>query len=139
MATSTAMYMQSKVVFSVGGIPVTDIAEGEEIRVTYDRESVSKTLSIEGGGLFNVRLGKPARIEVPILQHSRWISVLSNYKNLHQMVPISLSDMNDYGNTVTLASAHAMIQDPEVSFGEEATSRVFIFDIINLLDVTNPL
>jgi len=138
MATTTSIYKQSNVIFSVNGIPVTDIAEGEEIRVTYDRDRITKTLDISGGGIFNVRLGKPSRIEVPILQHSRWISVLANYKNTDQMVTVALSDMNDYSNTVTLASAHAMIQDPEISFGEEASSRTFVFDIINLLDVTNP-
>ena len=133
-----AVYKQSKVIFSVAGIPMEDIAEDESISIEYDRERISKQLDIHEGGIFSLRSGKPARITVPVLQHSRWISILSEYRNAEQMVPISLEDKNEYGNAQTFVAAHAMIQDPNVEYGTEASSRTFVFEIIHLTDVTLP-
>lgn len=133
-----AFYKQNKVIFSVNGIPMEDIAEDESISIEYDRERISKQLDIHEGGIFSLRSGKPARISVPVLQHSRWISILSAYRNAEQMVAISLEDKNDYGNAQVFVSAHAMIQDPNVEYGAEASSRVFVFEVIHLSDVTLP-
>lgn len=133
-----AVYKQSKVIFSVNGVPMEDIAEDESISIEYDRERISKQLDIHEGGIFSLRSGKPARISVPVLQHSRWISILSAYRNAEQMVAISLEDKNDYGNAQVFVSAHAMIQDPNVEYGTEASSRVFVFEVIHLSDVTLP-
>lgn len=133
-----AVYKQNLVTFSVGGIPIMDIAEDESISVTYDRQRIEKTLDINTGGLFSVRNGKPAAIEVPILQHSKWITILSNYKDLDMMIPICLSDNNAYGNGMKFISAHAMIQDPDFEYGSVAASRVFRFEVIHLSDVVLP-
>ncbi|MGL5713873.1 MAG: hypothetical protein ACRCX2_12695 [Paraclostridium sp.] len=133
-----AVYKQSNVIFSVNGVPMTDIAEDESISIEYDRERITKQLDIHEGGIFSLRSGKPARISVPVLQHSRWLSILSAYRNAESMVAISLEDKNDYGNAMTFVSAHAMIQDPAVEYGTEASSRTFIFEIIHLSDVTAP-
>lgn len=133
-----AVYKQSKVIFSVNGVPMEDIAEDESITIEYDRERISKQLDIHEGGIFSLRSGKPARITVPVLQHSRWISILSAYRNAEKMVAISLEDKNEYGNAQTFVAAHAMIQDPNVEYGTEASSRSFAFEIIHLTDVTLP-
>ncbi|MGL5717429.1 MAG: hypothetical protein ACRCX7_11080 [Cetobacterium sp.] len=133
-----AVYKQSKVIFSVNGVPMEDIAEDESITVDYDRERITKQLDIHEGGIFSLRSGKPARITVPVLQHSRWISLLSAYRNAEAMVAISLEDKNDYGNAQVFVSAHAMIQDPNVEYGTEASSRSFAFEIIHLSDVVLP-
>ena len=136
--TKPAVYKQNKVIFTVDGVPVNDIAEDSEIRVSYDRERISKQLDINKGGIFSLRDGKPATIEIEIMQHSEWMSILANYRNLEKMVAVSLSDMNSYGNKSSFVSAHAMIQDPEFSYGAEAASRTFRFEIIHLADVTLP-
>lgn len=133
-----AVYKQSKVIFSVNGVPMEDIAEDESITIEYDRERISKQLDIHEGGIFSLRSGKPARITVPVLQHSRWISILSAYRNAEKMVAVSLEDKNEYGNAQTFVAAHAMIQDPNVEYGTEASSRSFAFEIIHLTDVTLP-
>lgn len=133
-----AVYKQSRVIFSVNGVPMEDIAEDESITIEYDRERISKQLDIHEGGIFSLRSGKPARITVPVLQHSRWISLLSAYRNAEQMVAVSLEDKNEYGNAQTFVAAHAMIQDPNVEYGTEASSRSFAFEIIHLTDVTLP-
>ncbi|MEG0151555.1 MAG: hypothetical protein RR744_00050 [Cellulosilyticaceae bacterium] len=138
MATAPAVYKQNKVIFSVAGIPVEDIAEDEEITINYDRDRISKQLDIGKGGIFSVRDGNPATIEVPILQHSKWISILTNYKKLDKMVAISLEDKNDYNNTAMFVSAHAMIQNVPVSYGSEASSRTFVFEIMHLEDIIIP-
>lgn len=137
MATP-AIYKQSNVIFSVNGIPMVDIAEDESITIEYDRERISKQLDIHEGGIFSLRSGKPARISVPVLQHSRWISILSAYRNAETMVAVSLEDKNNYGNAQVFVSAHAMIQDPNVEYGTESSSRTFVFEIIHLSDVTLP-
>ncbi|MGL5716967.1 MAG: hypothetical protein ACRCX2_28385 [Paraclostridium sp.] len=133
-----AVYKQSNVIFSVNGVPMTDIAEDESITIEYDRERISKQLDIHDGGIFSLRTGKPARITVPVLQHSRWLSILAGYRNAEAMVEVSLEDKNDYGNAMTFVSAHAMIQDPAVEYGTEASSRSFVFEIIHLSDITAP-
>lgn len=138
MSTRPAVYKQNKVIFSVAGIPVEDIAEDAEITINYDRDRISKQLDISKGGIFSVRDGNPATIEVPILQHSKWISILTGYKKLDQMVPITLSDMNEYGNTAMFVSAHAMLQNVPVAYGSEASSRTFVFEIIHLEDIITP-
>lgn len=133
-----AVYKQSKVIFSVNGVPMEDIAEDESITIEYDRERITKQLDIHEGGIFSLRSGKPAKISVPVLQHSKWISILSAYRNAEGMVAVSLEDKNEYGNAQTFVSAHAMIQDPNVEYGTEASSRTFVFEIIHLTDVTLP-
>lgn len=137
-STAPAVYKQHKVVFSVDGVPVTDIAEDEGITIEYDRERISKKLDMHEGGIFSLRSGKPARINVPILQHSRWISILAGIINAEKMVAISLEDKNEYGNTQSFISAHALIQDPNVEYGTEASSRVYVFEVIHLTDITAP-
>lgn len=137
MATP-AIYKQSNVIFSVNGVPMVDIAEDEAITIEYDRERISKQLDIHEGGIFSLRSGKPAKISVPVLQHSRWISILSAYRNAEAMVAVSLEDKNNYGNAQVFVSAHAMIQDPNIEYGTEASSRTFVFEIIHLSDVTLP-
>lgn len=137
-STAPAIYKQHKVVFSVNGMPVTDIAEDEGITIEYDRERISKKLDMHEGGIFSLRSGKPARITVPILQHSRWISRLATLINAEQMVAISLEDKNDYGSTQSFISAYALIQDPNVEYGTEASSRSFAFEVIHLTDITAP-
>jgi hypothetical protein len=134
-----AVYKQSKVIFSVAGVPVNDIAEDSEISVTYDRDRITKQNDINEGGIFSLKDGKPAAIEVEIMPHSPWISILANYRNAELTVPISLSDKNDYGNTTTFIAADAMIQDPAFSYGSDATPRTFRFEVLHLTDVTNPL
>jgi hypothetical protein len=136
---AAAVYKQNKVIFTVGGVPVNDIAEDSEISVSYDRDRISKRMDINEGGIFSLKDGKPAAIEVEIMQHSEWISILANYRNTELTVPITLSDRNDYGNTTTFVAADAMIQDPSFSYGAEATSRSFRFEVLHLSDVTNPL
>jgi hypothetical protein len=131
-----AVYKQSNVIFSVNGVPVVDIAEDSEITIEYDRERISKQLDIHEGGIFSLRSGKPAKITLELLQHSNWISILSAYRNAEAMVAVTLEDKNEYGNAMVFASAFAMIQDPAVSYGTEASSRSFVFEIINLTDVT---
>ncbi|MGL5051264.1 MAG: hypothetical protein ACRC6E_11675, partial [Fusobacteriaceae bacterium] len=98
----------------------------------------SKQMDIHEGGIFSLRSGRPAKISVSILQHSRWISILSAYKNAELMVAISLEDKNEYGNAQSFISAHAMIQDPSVEYGTESSSRTFVFEIIHLSEVTLP-
>ncbi len=137
MATP-AIYKQSNVIFSVNGVPMVDIAEDEAITIEYDRERISKQLDIHEGGIFSLRSGKPAKISVPVLQHSRWVSILSAYRNAEAMVAVSLEDKNNYGNAQVFVSAHAMIQDPNIEYGTEASSRTFVFEIIHLSDVTLP-
>lgn len=105
MGATPAVYKQSEVIFAVLGIPMEDIAEDEEISVEYDRDRITKQNDIKQGGIFSVRNGKPAKISVPILQHSRWHSVLANYRNLDQMIPVSLSDRNNYGSATTFIGA----------------------------------
>jgi len=138
MGATPAVYKQEKVIFTIAGIPVDDIAEDSEITVEYDRDRITKQNDIRDGGIFSVRVGKPAKITVPIMQHSRWNTVLLNYRNLDKMIPISLSDRNDYGNGTTFITAHAMIQDSGASFGAEATSRSYVFEVMHLTDVTAP-
>jgi hypothetical protein len=133
-----AVYKQSKVIFSVNGVPMQDIAEDESISISYDRERISKQLDIHEGGIFSLRSGKPARISVPVLQHSRWVSILNAYRDSELMVAVSLEDKNEYGNAQSFVSAHAMIQDPAVEYGTEAQSRVYEFEIIHLSEITLP-
>lgn len=133
-----AVYKQKNVIFSVNGVPVKDIAEDSSITVEYDRERISKQLDIHNGGIFSLRSGKPARISIEIMQHSPWISILAGYRVAESMVAVDLNDLNYYGSSVQFASGHAMIQDPNVEYGTEASSRTFVFEIIHLADVTSP-
>jgi len=138
MGSTPAIYKQDKVVFSLAGIPVDDIPEDGEITVEYDRDRITKQLDFEQGGIFSTKNGKPARISVPILQHSKWHVILSNYRNLDEMIVVSLADRNDYAGATTFIGAHAMIQDPSVSFGTDATSKTYVFEVMHLMDVTIP-
>ncbi len=135
---ATSIYKQSKVIFSIAGIPVTDIAEDGEITVEYDRDRVTKQNDINTGGIFSVRNGKPAKITVPIMRNSRWHTIISNYKNIDKMVAVSLADRNDYGSNKTYVSTHAMIQDAPDTFGADASSVGYVFEIVHLMDITAP-
>lgn len=139
MAGQIGIYKFSEVIFSVGTIPVDDIPEDGEIRVTYDRERVTKQIDVTTGGIYSWKHAKPARIEVPILPHSPWVSALQNYRNLGKLIPIALEDKNDYGSGAKFICAKAMIQDSEVSYGTDATSYTFIFECIHLDDVYAPV
>ena len=138
MSTRPAVYKQHKVFFTIGGIPVEDIAEDEAIQIEYDRDRISKKLDIHEGGIFSLRSGKPAKITVPTLPHSKWISRLDAIIKAEQMVPITLEDRNDYGNKQSFISAHALVQDPNVEFGTEASSRSYVFEVIHLITITVP-
>lgn len=137
MATP-AVYKQSNVILSVNGVPVEDIAEDDAISVDFDRDRITKQLDINNGGLFSVRGGSPARISVPIMQHSRWIAILAGYKAAETMVTVSLEDKNDYDSAAMFITAHAMIQDVPVAYGTEASTRTYIFEIINLQEIILP-
>ena len=138
MSTRPNIYKQHKVVFSIAGVPVDDIAEDEEITIEYDRDRISKQLDIHEGGIFSLRSGKPAKITVPILQHSKWISRLDTIINAEQMIPITLEDRNEYGSRQSFIGAYALVQDPNVSFGSEASSRSYVFEVIHLQTITAP-
>lgn len=133
-----SVYRQKKVVVAVGGIPITGIPEDEEITVEYDREHITKKLDINDGGMFSARAGKPARITVPILPNSRWISILNGYKATDKMVAITVTDANDYQAASTFISAYAVIQDSGASYGSEVSSRSFVFDVMNLIEISIP-
>lgn len=128
------VYKLSEVIFSIATIPVEDIAEDAEIRVTYDRERITKTNDVNTGGLYNWRNAKPARVEVPILPNSPWVNALQNYRNLGEMISIALEDRNKYASRGKFICPKAMIQDPEIVFGSEAEPITFTFECIQLDD-----
>lgn len=136
MPRNTNVYKQSEVIFSVAGIPVEDIPEEGEIRVAYDRERITKQKDTEEGGLFSWRKGKPASIEVPILPHSRWVSVLMNLRNEGKMFPVILEDKNTYESKIKYVSLHTMVQDPEKGYGADAEAMTFRFECMQLDDAT---
>ncbi len=136
MSQNVAVYKQSDVIFSIFGIPVDDIPEEGEIRVTYDRSRIEKQKDTNLGGLFSWRNGKPGAIEVPILPHSRWVAYLMNYRNLGKMCAVSLKDENDYESKIHYESLYTMVQDPEKGYGANAEAMIFRFECMQLDDLT---
>lgn len=136
--SQSSVYKQKKVIVSAFGIPITGIPEDEEITIEYDREHVSKKLDVNDGGMFAVRAGKPARITVPILPNSRWVGILNGYKAIDKMVPITITDANPYNSASTFISADSLIQDSSATYGAETTSRSFIFEVMNLIEINIP-
>lgn len=135
---SVDVYKQEEIKFKVAGITVNGIREESSIKVEFDRERISKTIDVNGGGLFNLRAGKPAKITVPILVNSKWNTILANYRNTGKMVPVSLMDMNKYSGRMNFVSGHAMIQDPGFDYGAEAGEVEYIFEVIHLSDISLP-
>lgn len=139
MAQNVQVYKFSEVIFSIATIPVEDIPEDGEIRVTYDRERITKQNDVNTGGIYSWRHAKPARIEVPILPHSNWVAWLQNYRNQGKMIPIALEDRNAYNSRGKFICPKAMIQDAEVVYGADAQAQTFIFECIHLDDAYAPV
>lgn len=136
MSRNASVYKQSEVIFSVAGMPVDDMPEDGEIRVTYDRERITKQKDTEEGGLFSWKKGKPAVIEVGVLPHSRWISYLMNLRNTGVMFPVILEDKNEYESKIKYVSLYTMVQDPEKGYGADAEAMTFRFECMQLDDLT---
>lgn len=134
MAGNIDVYKFSEVIFSVGGLTVDDIPEDGEIKITYDRERITKQHDVTTGGLYSWKHAKPAKVEVPILQNSNWVAYLQNYRNLGKMIPIALEDRNKYNSRAKFVCLKAMIQDTEVTYATDAQSQVFVFECIHLDD-----
>lgn len=136
MSRNVNVYKQSEVIFSVMGIPVEDMPEDGEIRVTYDRERITKQKDTEEGGLFSWKKGKPAVIEISVLPHSRWVGALMNLRNLGTMFPVILEDRNAYESKIKYVSLYTMVQDPEKGYGADAEAMTFRFECMQLDDIT---
>jgi len=132
------IYKQSNVKVSFESVVCTDIPEDEDIVVEYPEDHWTSQANIGGGGIYSARSSRKARITVPIMQGSKWISILNTYKLADKMITVTVSDNNSYDGASTFISAYSVIQDSGASYGTEASSRTFVFECMHILEVNNP-
>lgn len=126
-----AVYKSKNVLVTIDGIPLEDILEDGEIQITFDRENVSKQLDLNDGGLFSYRSGFPAKVIIPVMQNSIWITTLNAAIMTGTMMSIALADANDYVGRVIFQADYCMAQMPDITFGPEAGAREYVFEVIN--------
>lgn len=125
-----AVYKARNVITRVGGLILDDILEDGEIRIAYDRPNVTKQIDIHDGGIFSYKTGFPCTVTIPIMQNSRWITILNAYVTAGAMTSLVIRDANDYDSALVIDIKHCMLQTADVVFGSEATAREYVFEAI---------
>lgn len=132
-------YKFSEVHVTIAGFTIDDIPEDSTISVAYDREHITKQTDRRDGGIFGVKEGKPGNITIDIMQNSKWVTILTDYRLSNKMIPVTIMDRNKYDSRINLVATHCMIQDPALSFGTDPTARTFVFESMNMVDAVVPL
>ena len=125
-------YKQNQVKVKIAGFDVDEISEDDEITIEYDRERITKKLDINKGGVYAIREGSPAKITIPILVGSRWMSALNALQKADQQIPLAIADRNGYAGAKLHITSSCMIQDAGVSYGADAPTINYVFDVMHL-------
>ncbi len=132
-------YKFTEVHVTIDGFTMDDIPEDSTISIAYDREHITKETDRRDGGIFGVKEGKPGNITIDVMQDSRWVAILSDYRLSNKMIAVTVMDRNKYDSRISLVATHCMIQDPALSFGTDPTARTFVFEAMNMVDEVSPL
>jgi hypothetical protein len=127
-----AEYDPKRVVLTIGGMRILDLAEGAHIEVEFDDDDWTKVKGSSGKVIRCRNPDQSASITVTTMPSSPSNDVLSAWAAADKRVgggvrPLSLQDLN--GTSLVTAPKTWLRKRPKVSFGKQADQNyVWVFD-----------
>jgi len=133
-------YKPNEVKVTVAGVVVTDLAQDGFLSVEYDEDKVTKTIDVNGGGVFNVSASTAGSITISLLGGSPWLAFFTDAAIGGLPLPVIITDKNKYANKVNFACELAMVkQVPSYEFGAEISEVEVVLECINLRAISVPV
>lgn len=129
-----AHYSAADVSFVFGNILSDGHGEDEFISIEFDEDAFVKTKGVDGKVIRNRILDRSGRITLTLSAASQTNVALSTIYNLDQVGPggagvaaLTIRDGNS-GQTLIHAANAWIARPPDLSFGQTAAPRVWVFD-----------
>ena len=121
-------YDPSKVVTTVGGVPITNFTKDTFIQINYEGPAVTMRESLTGEGIYSIQRYRAATVTLTVEANSNAHAIFSALYQKQQLTGggqfvFSIVDANSPdGTTVFTASAARLAQMPNQTFGAEAST-----------------
>lgn len=136
-AILTGSYDPSKVIVTVGGVLLSQWADGDAIKANRLEDVYSMTVGIDGAVARSRNANKTGEFSFTLLQTSQVNAQLSDLINTYDLdndgnavIPISITDGS--GNSMANATQCWIKSIPELTFSKDAGSRTWVFSAADL-------
>ena len=136
----------ANVIVSIGGTPISGLADGTFVMVSRDEDAFSKVSGADGEVSRAKSNNRSGSLTLTLLQTSMSNDILSAIAALDEIsntgvVPVFVKEMGATKPLTTLFACEGWIKKmPDASYGKEIENREWVFDLatVNMFEGGNP-